>query len=175
MDERIKLAAEAMPLTSGKVMREEIANMTLEEVASSFAILDIFIDMAEKRKKMFRDHLLEQAEAHGEEGDAGHNKLMINGTLVIRERREAKTPDTDGIQRLLESRKMPITSVFDERTVLELNVSKVEHLVKLGKLPKEEVDALKKITYALKVKPAPMLQQMLEEGELPQASKKRLT
>lgn len=164
MDDRIRLIREAVQLTSGKIMRDPPGEMTLAENASAFAILDILSDKIEERRKELRAHLLAQAEAHGEANDSGHNKLMIDGTLVVREKRASKTPDVDGLRRLLETKGIPITDVFDMRTVLELNVSKVENLVALGKLPEAEVNALKKVSYALKVTPAPILEQTLEEG-----------
>jgi len=135
------------------IFNAPIEKLSTQQITGAWLLVDMMSDVTKDRKEALRAALLEEAEKRGVTTEKGHYVLEVDGSEVIREKREGKTPDEKGVKALLEKYHLARTECFDEVVHVELNLSKLESLVETGKLPKSEVDALKKTTWALKVKP----------------------
>ncbi len=150
-------------LTSGDLMNKQISEMTTDQVASTWVGLTKATEMMTARLEGLRVALFERATAEGRETSNGHHILEIEGTEFIRERAQRKLPDEKTLKVLLEEAKLGVLEAFDEVTKLQMNPTKVDHLVETGRLPEDQVDEARKISYRLKFKPSPELQLQLDE------------
>lgn len=150
------------PLLNSGTMTADPAEQSIETLIEMWAALYYSKDRIEKRLKALRTELLERAEVDGEPTDRGGNKLSVDGSLVLRERRVASLPDEKVIRTLLEQHDLKPADGFSKVTKVVLDASKIENLVALGKLPEKKVEAAKKTTYALRVKESYDLADMLE-------------
>lgn len=110
-----------------------------------------------------REQLLAYVASEGREDERGSATVVVEGTTVKREARRASEPDAKGVKELLARRDIPVSRAFDEVKVLQLNATKLQHLIDTGKVTAEEVEALRRVTYALKVKES---DQLLEQVRL---------
>jgi hypothetical protein len=152
-------------LATSLLLLQEIEDLTPEQETFVWGVIDCVSEIFKYRKDDLRVGLFEVADEAGELTDKGHKVAVIDGTKVTKERKRARKPDEKAMEALLEELHMPVTEVFDEvvETKLILNQSKVEHLVRTGRLPKEKIEAMHKITYALKVKPSDELVAALDK------------
>jgi len=111
---------------------------------------------------LWREYLLALAEKEGVTTDMGGQSLDVEGTRVVRERRKMKLPDEQGVKELLARNSLPISECFDEVKTLVLNPSKLDYLIQAGRISADQVEAMKKVTWALKVKPSETLDESLE-------------
>jgi hypothetical protein len=153
---------EIRPLLEGKAYRCEPDVGRMAETVESWLVLDFAFDELEAKKKELRVVLLDWAAKNGEETEKGGQKLAVAGHLVLREKRKASKPDEKDLRKLLEEKNIASKEVFDEVKTQVLNVSKLEFLVKTGKLAEEDVAKLYGVSWALRVFPSPALKEELE-------------
>ena len=96
----------------------------------------------------------------------------MDGTRIIKEKRVNKLPDAVLVEQLLEERGLNINECFDEETRWVMNPSKIDHAVKGGKLPKDPLEASKKVTWALKIKPAGPIKEIIDRVKVRFSPKK---
>jgi len=149
-------------LLTGDIMTSDVNTDHIESVVQSWVLLKYTQDRIESRLKEIRKVLLDRAAQFGHSTEKGGNKLQVDGTLVLRERRMAALPDEKKIRAMLEEAGLKPTEAFSKVTKVVLDASKVEGLVSLGKLDEDEVEKAKKVTWALRVKESYDLADILE-------------
>lgn len=149
------------PIGAGSLLKTDLDALNLEELIQSFASLDKLSKAVEDRKKLLRERLMSRLETEGTPTEAGHASLKTALGSATREKRRASTPNEAEAMALLEANGLLLSEGFDEKKVLVANPSKFEHLVNVGKLPAEAVEALRGETFALKVQPAGKLKDIL--------------
>jgi hypothetical protein len=152
------------------LLRQNPQDVPLGDSVTAYAVLDHFEKAFEARKKLLRPHILAQAETHGDPNDKGGSALVVGEEQVVRERRRSSEPNSDKLRALLETRGVPLLECFDEVRSVQLNPSRLQYLIDIGKLKQDEVDALRDETFALRVRPGPTLRYLLssvsgESGE----------
>lgn len=150
-------------LTSGDLMNKSIPEMTTDQVASTWVGLTKATELMTSRLEGLRVALFERAIAEGTATEKGHYILTIEGTEFIREKSQRKLPDEKILKVLLAEAKLGVLEAFDEVTKLQMNPTKVDHLVETGRIPEDEVNEAKKVSYRLKFKPSRELKDQLEE------------
>lgn len=152
-----------------KVFTAPIDSFTDEQAAGAWAMVDLLEKVVEERKKNLREHLLVRANETGKKKENGSFEAEMGPVTVINERRTAKLPDEEVVKTCLKEAGLEYEDAFTAQMVWTMDPSKVEFLVQGGKLPAEKIEASKKVTFALKVKPDKALKSQLE------GVKKRLT
>lgn len=152
-----------------KVLTAPIDTLTDEQAASAWAMVDLMEKVIEERKKNLREHLLVRANETGKKKENGSFEVEMGPVTVINERRQAKLPDEEVVKAALKEAGLEYEDAFTAQMVWTMDGSKVDFLVQGGKLPAEKIEASKKVTFALKVKPDKALKSQLE------GVKKRLT
>jgi hypothetical protein len=160
---------ELCPLILGEALTAQIRDMELEEVVRSWIIVAYADNAISKRKEALRKRLLEEVSEFGKMNQKGGSYLVVEDTKITREKRVASMPDADGLKALLETANIPLDKVFTKVTKTVLDGSKITNLVNLGKLKGEDVERLKKITWALRVNTSDdterLIESMLEDEE----------
>jgi len=157
-------------LLTGDLMSSDEEEIDITSLVESWVLLKYTSDRIDKRLKALRKELLARVEEFGITTEKGGGKLTVDGTAVHRERRQAALPDEKGIKALLQEHGIKNDQAFSKVTKVVLDASKVKNLVDLGKLPEDKVEALRKVTWALRVKESYDLAEALdrmvgEEGE----------
>jgi hypothetical protein len=152
---------EVRPLVGGYALHAPVDAMPVSHVVQAWAVLDFLEKRISDRKSELRLRLLKEAETGGKPTDKGGQRLFVDGSTVLRERRISKTPAEDVVERLLAEGDIEREKAFDTRTVEVLNPSKLHLLVEMGLLDGDELEAAKKISWALKVFPSTDLQEVL--------------
>jgi hypothetical protein len=155
------IKSELTPLAQGRMMQADPREVPLSDVTISYAILNHFEKVIDKRKKLLKPHLMSQAETHGDATDKGGTVLAVGEEKVVRERRLSSEPNEEKLKALLETSGIPILDCFDEVKAVKLNPSKLQYLIDIGKLKKDEVEGLRDESFALKVDPGPELKEAL--------------
>lgn len=162
---RVKEAFQAGPL-----FQDNPAEVDLPIGVAAWSILDRLEELIKQRKLQYRAHFLAKAEAEGKptfdkktREDKGGQYLVVDGSEVIREKRESKLPEENAVKLLLAVKSIPIMEVFDEVKTVELNATKLKFMVDTGRLSKKEVNDLKKVDWALKVKPSDVIDECLAD------------
>lgn len=150
-------------LSLAKLLHNDPKTAPLDDTVTAYTVLDHFEKAFEAQKKALRPHLLSQAETHGEPNDKGGSALVVGEDTVYRERRRSSEPNTERLRALLETRGVPLSECFDEVRSVQLNPSRLQYLIDIGKLKQEEVEALRDETFALRVRPGPALKRLLTE------------
>lgn len=158
-----QLLAEAENFVFGDALLESVETLGFEGVVNSFVLLQQLADLVDKRKEQLRKWLLPYIEQNGKPTDKGGQIIFMHNTKVQREQRKSKVPDEAGLRALLEKHEIPLDKAFSKITNVVLDPSKVDVLVKLGTLPEKDVEALKKIVWALKVVPSRELKEAMEQ------------
>jgi hypothetical protein len=133
-----------------------------QALVEAWTVLDALADQLETQRKTMREVLLARAKEHGKPTEKGGNRWTIGESEVLRECRRASLPDEETVRTLLTARGMPFDAAFSAVTKVVLDASKVEALVSLGKLPAAKIEAARKVTWALRVKPAEPMITILE-------------
>jgi len=149
-------------LLTGDIMTAEADTANVESVVEAWVLLKYTYDRIDARLKALREVLLARAEEFGKDTDKGGSKLLVNGTTVLRERRQAALPDEKGLRTLLEKHGIKPDQAFSKVTKVVLDASKVKALVDLGKLPEDDVEDLRKVTWALRVQESAELAEALD-------------
>lgn len=156
--------AEVHPLLTGLAMGAPVNALELEGLVQAWALLAFVSQAVEARQKILRERLLDEAEEFGRMTEKGGQRLMVHNSLVQREKRIAKLPDEEGFKALLASADIDFDAAFSKVQKVILDPSKIDGLVNLGKLKAGDVERLKKVTWALRVKPSNELDTILEEA-----------
>lgn len=135
------------------VFTGSIDAFTDEEAASAWAVIDLMEKVIEERKKNLRESLLHRAQKTGTKNENGSYEAKMGAVTVISEKRQASLPDEKVVEACLKTAGLEYEDAFTGQMVWKLDPSKVEFLVKGGKLPAEKIEDSKKATWALKVKP----------------------
>lgn len=149
-------------LLTGDVMTFDVNTAHIGSVVRAWVLLKYTEDRLAARLKEIREVLLDRAEQFGQTTEKGGNKLQVDGTVILREKRLAALPDEKKIRALLEQAGLDPTEGFTPVTKVVLDASKVNALVALGKLDEDDVEAAKKATWALRVKESFDLADILE-------------
>lgn len=149
-------------LLTGDIMTADASTANVESVVEAWVLLKYTYDRIDARLKALREVLLARAEEFGKDTDKGGSKLLVNGTTVLRERRQAALPDEKGVRALLDEAGLKPDQAFSKVTKVVLDASKLQALVDLGKLPEDKVEDLKKVTWALRVQESAELAEALD-------------
>lgn len=159
-----KLSSTEVDMAASPILAKPIAEMTLPERASGYAILNYLKKAIETRMEKLKPVLLSDAEKTGDLQDTGSHHLFVEGTKVRRQKSIGKEPEQSKMFDLLASKRIDPLLAYDEIPTYAYNQSKVDMLIARGMLTKADIDALKKITYSLYVDAAPELEQLLVEA-----------
>lgn len=152
----------ASPLLSSAALRSPLDELSLLQQIEAYRVLDEVEKKAKKRKEAIRDKLLAATEKSGTVTDKGGQELLVGGNRVLREKREATQPDDEGVVALMNAATIPLVEAFDEVKTFKLNPSKLEFLVKTGRIKAADVSKLHKVSWALRVQASKELNEALE-------------
>lgn len=156
--------SEIRPLSSGEVLHLDIDKLSMEDRLQAYAIVQWMLEKLKGRRESLNERLKEDTRQVGATNDKGHVRFSHSGTVSTVEKRVAKTPDEKELNKLLTANKIDVDSVYDTVQAQQLNLSKVNKLVELGKLKQADVDGLFKVTFALTVDPSEALTKLLDEA-----------
>lgn len=155
---RVKEAFKADPLFT-----DSPGDVETGTAVAAWAMLTALEDTIAHRKSQYRTELLMRAERDGVMTDKGGNRLWTDDSEIIREKRQDKLPAETDFRLLLATKGIPFSEAFDEVKTLQMNPSKVDYLVQTGRVAQDEVDELRKTSFALKVKQSELLEKVLED------------
>ena len=161
-DERDDQLMSVRGLDLPRVFQEPPEGFTDAEATSAWATLDLLEKAVKERKETLRLSLLQRAQEHGTKGESGSFTAEFDGIKVIKEFRQNKLPDAAVVEEALKEAGLEYEDGFSAEMKWTLDPSKVEFLVKGGKINAEKVEASKRVTYALKVKPDKEMKSQLE-------------
>lgn len=147
--------------------------MDANQTIVAWSVLDMFLDAIEERKELFRQRLLKTCEQDGVPTDKGGQRLWVEDSEVIREKRQNHLPEEADLKILLATKGIPLDQAFTEVKKFQMDASKLDFLQSTGKLTEEEVKERCKVAWALKVKHSDKLARALEDcrkSMLPSAS-----
>jgi len=150
------------PILTGDIMTSDAEEANVASVVQSWVLLKHTKERIEERMKGLRNVLLGRAEEFGKETEKGGSKLSVEGSLVLRERRQAALPDEKKMRAILDEHGVKPDQAFTKVSKVVLDASKVQGLVDLGKIPEKKVDDAKKVTWALRVKESHELAESLD-------------
>lgn len=142
---------EVRPVLRGRAMSASAEDLSTAEAADAWQLLDLLREAVEERLKELRSILMSAAERDGRPTEKGGQQISLHGAKIERQKRQASEPAQTEMLSLLAQRKIEILDVYDEVKALVFNPSKASYLVDTGKLSTEEIDAKKKVQYALRV------------------------
>jgi hypothetical protein len=150
--------------SSGDLLNLPTEEMTAEQSVAAYATLQLMESVITERKEQLRLKLFEVAVDNGSVDDNGTYRASIDGCGVGK-RKSAGKLDEKGLKKLLTKYNIALDSCFDQVTSFEFNNSKLEFLIDTGKIPKEEVDKLKKITYTIEFRPSDKIANYVAEAK----------
>ena len=148
---------------SDPLFRVDPAEVETGTAIAAWAMLDTIAEMVEARKAQYRLELLARTEKEGVPTAKGGQHMRVDDNEVIREKRQEKLPAETDFRLMLATKGIPFTEAFDEVKTLKMNPSKVDFLIETGRLSQVEVDELRKVSWALKVKRAELVDKVLED------------
>ena len=149
MDDRALIPLEPTTWASAAV-----EDMSHEERATSYAVLNYLCKKLEARKDELREHLLGEARNNGEVGKTGTTKLDFGDTTVQAVRIAAKEPPFAALHDLLGRRGVSLGEAYDRVETWVFNPSKLSRLISLGFITQDEVDEICSDSYNLRVTPS---------------------
>jgi hypothetical protein len=132
-----------------------------EEAATAWAAIDLLEKAAKTRKDALKASLLARAEKSGVDTGKGSFEATFDGMKVTKEKRQNKLPEKEVVEACLKEAGLEYEDAFSAEMVWTMDPSKVEFLVKGGKIDAEKVEASRRVTYALKMKPDSELKDLL--------------
>jgi hypothetical protein len=159
-----KLKVHIQSLLRSAVCSAPITDLSDNEAAEAWLILDTLEKILDKRKKVLREKLLKSAEAKGSPTDMGGQSLRLQCSEVVREKRVSKTPDTAKTRKLMQSKELPFDEAFSKINKVVADPSKLEALLNLGKLEQQDINRLHTVTWALQFRPTPRVKKELSES-----------
>lgn len=158
------ISLDVSPVLNSDAMTRAPEDLSLSEAADAWQLLDLLRERVEARLKTLRDILMSAAERDGKPTEKGGFSVEFQGATIERQKRTSGEPDLNGMLTLLGSRKIHVTEVYDEIKSLVFNPSKADHLIRLGKLSQEEIEAFRKVNYALRVDKADEWKRLFERA-----------
>lgn len=158
---------ECAPFLGGEAMNTEIDDFEVEDLAAAFVYLDYAEKEAKKRKEAMRERLLKEADKRGSVTEKGGSILFTDAAKVIKERRVAKLPPDSTLLALLQTKGLDPMTVFTTVKTQQIDPSKLELAIDTGKLDFDEVNQLRKVSYALKVSASNTLERLMMEAREP--------
>ena len=149
-------------LLTSRLMTADPSDVDVVALTEAWVMLKHTKEAIEERLKGLREVLLDRAAEFGRTTEKGGQLLKVDGSTVLRERRKAPLPSEKDVRKLLEEYNLDSGAAFSKRTTVVLDASKLTSLIDLGKLPEDKVDALKKVTWALRVKESVELGETLD-------------
>lgn len=140
-------------LGKAELFNAPMEDLSPQQKAEAWAVIDTFVTILSQRNGELREGLFEMVQKVGDKMEGGHFQANIEGNEVKRERRQGKLPEDKAFRALLKELSIPLTDCYSEETLYKIDPSKINYLIDNGRLPAEKVEELKKVTYALKVKP----------------------
>jgi hypothetical protein len=158
---------ECAPFLGGEAMNTEVDDFEVEDLAAAFAYLDYTEKEITKRKNAMRERLLDEADKRGSVTERGGSILFTDAAKIIKERRIAKLPAKTLLVEMLKAKGLDPTLIFTvvEETIID--PSKLELAIDTGKLDHDEVNGLRKVSYALKVDASNDLEKLMMEAREP--------
>jgi len=146
------ILTELIPFTKGSCMAIDEDDLSAEDAAVAYRLVDAVEKLCKARKDKLKPRLHQFAETDGKLTEkGGHVLKLANGFETQREKRTSSDPDPNGIKNMLKDAGLGVDDAFTTIKVLQLDASKVKFLVESGKFNEDEVKALHNVTYALKV------------------------
>jgi hypothetical protein len=146
------ILSELIPFTKGSLMATDEDELSPADAAAAYRLVDAVEKMCKARKDKLKPRLHQFAEEAGTPTEKGGFVLLTeNGFKVTREKRVAADPSAEGIKNMLKDAGLETSEAFTTIKVLQLDASKVKFLVESGKFNEDEVEALKNVTFAMKV------------------------
>ncbi len=145
----------------------ELDSLGADELADAYSRLDREEKAIAKRKSELRERLLAQAGASQERTARGDARLDAGNYEIVAEKRRSKAPDAGALLALVRGRGIDVLDAFNEQKTLEANPSKIEYLVSVGRLRKEELEPLYTETTALRVRRARRAREESQESQQP--------
>lgn len=158
---------ECAPFLGGEAMNTEVDAFEVEDLAAAFAYLDYTEKEITKRKNAMRERLLAEADKRGSVTERGGSILFTDAAKIIKERRVGKLPAKTLLIEMLKAKGLDPNIVFTvvEETIID--PSKLELAIDTGKLDHDEVNGLRKVSYALKVDASNDLEKLMMEAREP--------
>jgi hypothetical protein len=152
-------------LASADLFNKPANAAAAEEAVEFYAALGTLEGLIKERKEALRACLLKEAEEKGTNvGDKGAREAILSKGKVVKEKKTAANPDPEKLKMMVKEKGLPVSTIFEELTVFELNPSKLEYAISTGKLDRADVDSLRSITYSLRVTPSKELKRALEDA-----------
>jgi len=152
------------PLMESSLISGDFKTAPTEPLIHVWAILKFVNERIDATLKEIRAELLDRAEARGRLTDKGGYRIGVEGNEIIKEKRVSPLPPEKDIKELLGEHNIDVKEAFSKVTKMKLDASKIQMLVDLGKLRPTEVNALKKVTWALRVKESEELAEAIESA-----------
>ena len=151
------------PLLTGDIILKDCSSPTIEELIEYWVLLKYTKERIESRLAQLRQELLNRVEAIGTPTDKGGSKFHTRKGIVLREKRVNNLPDEKSIRKILSKHNIPIDQAFSTVSKVVLDASKIQNLINLGKVPESEIEASKKVVWALRVKEAASLAALIDQ------------
>ena len=161
-DERDDQLMSLRGLDLARAFQEPPEAFTDAEATNAWAVIDLMEKAVKARKEQLRASLLQRVEEKGSVNDKGTSEAEFDGIKVVREKRQNKLPDAKVVEECLKEAGLEYEDGFTAEMTWTMDPSKVEFLVRGGKIDAEKVEASKRVTYALKVKPDKETKSLLE-------------
>jgi len=171
MDFKHMVQACVKPVMTGNPMTLDLETSSVTDLVNAFVAMKYLNGKTGDRMKELREALLKKTEMFGVPTEKGGKLLRVGGTKVYREKRKAALPDEAKLRDMIESANLKVLDVFTKVSKVVLDASKLSAAINLGKLSEEEVEAAKKVVWALRVKESTGMGEMLESVEGPGAEK----
>ena len=149
-------------LLTGRIMTADPGEASIAGLVEAWVLLKYTKEALEDRLAALRVELLKRAGDFGRPTDKGGQLLKVKTSTVLRERREPALPPGGAIRKLLAEKGIDEDKAFSKQTTIVLDASKLAKLIDEGHLDEKEVKALKKITWALRVKEGAPLAESLD-------------
>lgn len=160
---------EVAPAMSGDLMHADHEKLNIEQRMDLYAAIQFELDKLAKRREVLNARLKEDVKQVGTVTEKGHYRFEVNGKVASVEKRVTKMPEEGALNALLVKNGLSLDDVSDTVTEKRINPSKIDYLIELGKLKAADVDALRKVTYALSVDTNEETAQLLAESAKPKA------
>lgn len=159
-----RILSELAPVGHGSLLNDSVyyaESPSFKETVEAYIALNALSKLIEARLTAIKVALHEAVESLGQTVE-GNNVLEFEGHRLVRERRTSSAPDESKLRALLETRGVDLMSAFDAVQTLTLNPSKLQFLIDTGRLQREDVEALRKVTWAIKAEPNEALRSLCD-------------
>lgn len=152
------------PFMESTLISGDFKTAPTEPLLHVWSILKFTNDRIDKTLKEVRAELLERAATRGRPTDRGGHRIGVDGSEIIREKRVNALPDVEPMKTLLGEHNIDVNKAFSKVTQMKLDSSKVQMLIDQGFLKKKDVEALRKVTWALRIRESDELMEAIESS-----------